>query len=560
MEEQFFLDFEIRFNLRKRNSIKATIIYAVVCFKGKQWKVNTGVKIYPKYWNNKRQNAICGNGISILDNHNNNIVNNRLKEILIANEEIKNYLCQNINSLNSNGFYSSLKRMINPHMKSKFMAKEKLSATLIMKKIVEHKNIADSSKQTYYNKIDSLRKFLRGNEIKDSLNSITLSVMESYQSHLIANNHDPNTVNQYVSTLKSILKRIGKYKEYGYDYYSSGLEDIEIYKGNLSKQTKRDKQIALTEDDIKVLYTYSLNGKEAEIRDIFICQCFLGQRISDMAKLFNGEYKIDEKSNTITFLQQKTKETAIIPLFPIAKELLDKYKDGFKYINFTSERFDNNINVLIKRIGEKAKLDEVKSYTEQKGKDVRLVNKPLYQMLHTHTARHTFITIMCRKNVSKDAVIIATGHTDTKMIDNIYLHQTKEDKTKKVVDEFSNLDSDIFKMDNSLSELEQAEYNKVANGIIQRNKNKFKVSFDKDFVQEAKEVLSYLGANPLDFQDINDIDKLHRLLYGKYESKILDLGIDYNVVKQIFNTENKTLRERYDELQVLIKQVKTKIL
>jgi len=560
MEEQFFLDFEIRFNLRERNSKKATIIYAVVCFKGKQWKINSGVKVTPKFWNMKKQIAVCGNGLSPLDNHNNNIANNRLKQILIANEEIKNYLCQNIDSLNDNGFYNSLKRIINPQMKNKIMGKEKLSATLIMKKIVEQKNIAESSKQTYYNKIDSLKKFFKEKDIKDNLSSINLSIIEYYQSYLIENNHNPNSINQYVSTLKSIFKKISKYKEYGFDYHNSGLEDIDIYKGNLSRQTKRDKQIALTEDDITVLYEYPLNGKEAEIRDIFVCQCFLGQRIGDMAKLFKNGYTVDEENNTISFLQQKKKETAIIPLFPIAKALLEKYKNGFEYINFNSERFDNNINVIIKRIAKKAKLVEIKSYTEQKGKDVRIVTKPLYEMIHTHTARHSFITIMCRNNVPKDTVIIATGHTDTKMIDDVYLHQTKEDKTKKVVEGFSNLNSTIFKIDNILSESEQQNYKNVAAKVMENRKGKFTPNTDNDLVQEAKEVLTYLGADSFDFQDINDIDELHRLLYGQYESKILDLGVDYKLVKEIYNNKDKTLRERHNELQNLIEQIKSKII
>ena len=43
-------------------------------------------------------------------------------------------------------------------------------------------------------------------------------------------------------------------------------------------------------------------------------------------------------------------------------------------------------------------------------------------MIHTHIARHTFITLMCRLGVSKEDVIIATAHTDTTMIDDVYLH------------------------------------------------------------------------------------------------------------------------------------------
>lgn len=39
---------------------------------------------------------------------------------------------------------------------------------------------------------------------------------------------------------------------------------------------------------------------------------------------------------------------------------------------------------------------------------------------------------MCRKGVPKDTVILATGHENTKMIDEVYTHLTQKDKAKKV--------------------------------------------------------------------------------------------------------------------------------
>ena len=68
------------------------------------------------------------------------------------------------------------------------------------------------------------------------------------------------------------------------------------------------------------------------------------------------------------------------------------------------------MKILLKLIGG---FDEQTTYQE-KGKTI---TEPLYELVHTYTARHTFITIMCRKGVPKDSVVIATGHENTKMID-----------------------------------------------------------------------------------------------------------------------------------------------
>ena len=56
--------------------------------------------------------------------------------------------------------------------------------------------------------------------------------------------------------------------------------------------------------------------------------------------------------------------------------------------------------------------------------------KPLYELLHSHTARHTFVTIMARKGVPKDVIKLVTAHVSSAMIDAVYLHVTKEDKMK----------------------------------------------------------------------------------------------------------------------------------
>lgn len=61
--EQIFFDFKLNFNLFDPNTKKTTSIYAVVYFKRKQYKINTGVKVYPSQWNKKRQLAIINSSI-----------------------------------------------------------------------------------------------------------------------------------------------------------------------------------------------------------------------------------------------------------------------------------------------------------------------------------------------------------------------------------------------------------------------------------------------------------------------------------------------------------------
>lgn len=81
---------------------------------------------------------------------------------------------------------------------------------------------------------------------------------------------------------------------------------------------------------------------------------------------------------------------------------------------------------------------------------------------------------------------------------------------------------------------------------------------DTTLINEAKSVLNYLGADVDEYIDIYDIDVLNRLLYGKYEGKLLDLGLNYNVIKSIYNTKDMDIKSKKNALKDLIDNFKIK--
>ena len=191
--------------------------------------------------------------------------------------------------------------------------------------------------------------------------------------------------------------------------HDSNLDSFEIIKDKSNKELASNKKVALTEEQLVQLYNFEISGtekqvrKNTEIRDLFVLQCLLGQRIGDMQKFFNGDCEKDEAENTISIVQQKTNARAIIPLLPLAKEIILKYENTeLKYYKPDKSA----LNKTLREIVEKAGLDEPITFEYDGVKQA----KPLYELVHTHTARHTFITIMCRKGIPKDTLIIATGH------------------------------------------------------------------------------------------------------------------------------------------------------
>lgn len=456
MNEQVFLEFTLNFNLRQTRLNKPTIIYALFSFRGKQYKVNIGVKVYPSQWNKRKQIATISNGQTRLDNRNNEIVNKRIRSILASFEENKNYLCEDMERINF--LFEEMKQIINPNLKQRnaMGEKEKLSATFILRQMVEKYIDGENSKNIYIGYVRSFENFLKTRNILNSVSSINGDTMEDYQQYLLSLNSKIATILNKLNGIKTLINHANKDKE-----IKAGI-DITSFtpiKDRRTKEQKKSKQIPLTEEQLLAIYGCSnLRPKEEEARDLFISQCLLGQRISDLPKIFKGEYtvtKLEGNVEVISFVVQKTGEQATVYLFPLVKEILNKYKEkGFEHINLLGEDASvvrNNeakLNRVIKNVCKKVGLDSDVIYTEQIGEEVINKKKKLYELIHTHIARHTFITLMCRSGIPKEDVIIATAHTDTTMIDDVYLHETVNDEGTRLINSLKRIkNSRLFKVE-----------------------------------------------------------------------------------------------------------------
>ena len=452
MEQQIFInEIQTSFVLRQPKSTKPTNIYLVCRIQGKQVKLATGVKVYPEHWNTKKQEAYISVRLTELDNQNNEIANKKIKALRDSVSSYKEYLCDNpdkiTNSLNilREYIYKDYK-----HINRISKMKQQISATLEMKQLIDRQSTKESTKKGNIGAIGYLETFLKASKIDNTWNNINLETLEQFKQYYINKKTNATTINAYIKRILAVCRIANKSSKIQFSFEGNNLHLLELIKDNTNKTKRKNKQVALTEEQVMSLYSYTPKGRKAtdleEIRDIFILQCLVGQRISDMPKFFNGDYKYDSKTNTITITQQKTNEMAIIPLLPLAREILNKYNNNKMIVDINTIK-DFRMNKDIKRIAEAVGLNEPIEYQEQKGTDILNITKPLHQMIHSHTARHTFVTIMCRMGIPKDVVIIATGHEDTTMIDAVYEHLNEQDKANKVHSAFNKLDGKLFKMD-----------------------------------------------------------------------------------------------------------------
>lgn len=144
-------------------------------------------------------------------------------------------------------------------------------------------------------------------------------------------------------------------------------------------------------------------------RDIFIFQCLIGCRVSDLYRL-TPESVID---GVLEYIPNKTKEerpeVVRVPLNAQARALVAKYnaEPGKPLFPFISSQ---KYNEAIKRILKAAKIDRVVTILNPTtGQEEK---RPIYEVASTHMARRTFIGNLYKKVKDPNLVGSLSGHKE----------------------------------------------------------------------------------------------------------------------------------------------------
>ena len=423
----FFNEVQAKFNLREPKSNKPTNIYLVCRIDRKQIRLSTGVKVYPEHWNVKKQEAYISCRLSELDNLNNTIVNTKIIEIKNRFLQYKRYLCDNPNEIGNS--VKILKKFIYKDTMEK--EKQNINAVHWLRNTLAlDRTIKDSTRADYVKQIKFFEAFL--NEVGKypiNFSDINLPLIKDYESYLFnkevgkGKTTKTTTVGNKVEKIICILKRAEQ----------QGM--IDIHESNLDKYKKpRSKEgdsndIFLTEEEISKIYALELSGKEEQVRDLFVLQCWIGQRFTDTQSINEGIMK--DNGNIIEIIQEKTKHKVSVPLLPIAKEILAKYENQFPI--FTNQ---TALNYLTK-IGEKAGITRLHTIVEHRGDEVTKKQVPVYKLIKTHTARRSFICNMLLRGFDAHLIMKITGHNDVESFQK-YVKLTSNDAANVILENEAN--------------------------------------------------------------------------------------------------------------------------
>lgn len=378
------------FVLKEPKSSSETIIYLVMRWDGLQMKISTKQKVNPKFWNKDRLKVK-----ETISEKNHQHINKELVEI----EKVAYKMF--------NSFTDTFKRKPNSEELKNLIEQEYFQNNPMFKK-VDKKTILDyfddyietiksttahTTVQKYKQAKENFKDFQKDKKRIYNTEMIDLKFRNEYVEYLIeTKKYAPTTVYRKMKFLRTVL----------YFIENLGIKVNPFLHNSrfLTKDIEVD-NIALSENEIDEMERLNLsNNKRLEqVRDLFLVACYTGQRFSDLNKI-NQSNIIDDEY--IAIRQQKTNEQLTLPLLKVVKTILVKY--SYKLPKISNVKF----NEYIKEV---AKLCE--TLNKQYNGDNKKVR---WQMISSHTARRTFVTLNYGKGVDLDTLKLGTGHKQTKTL------------------------------------------------------------------------------------------------------------------------------------------------
>lgn len=538
----------VNFNLRQPKSTTPTPLYMVVYYlssegKAIQAKIPTGKKILPTLWDSRKQQPIMTNkGIEL--------TNKQLREqaaltAYIANCRILVYSEKNLNfdeikekiNLKENNEMSPVTQQFKEATRT---AKATKLINEALKQYTKDRKIKETSAVQYQKLTKVFYQWLVNTNQRDSTKALTQTSFNAFVEWMKAGGDSPQKVNKVASVIRQIIKYIAGSTQ-GSKYGITPVTYTPI------KEVKEEKKCELTKEEIEAFKAIEVkNNKEQYYKDVFLLQLITGQRISDTLKLIKGDYKVQQGQpcNTIILTTIKRNTIAYITETKEVTELLEKIRSNKE--NETKNKKDKSLAHYLKVLFSRAFINRLTPSGKQ-----------LNDVISSHFARHTFVTIKLREGYTYEQVGKMIGDsplmiekvygypTDTDIIASLQLQPTNTpaaagtDTTTAVPAVAKDKDLEYY---NDLSDDDKLLYTKKLNDYnvlkddffksLERQPERKRKAAAEAKTREIVQVWGFEGANDMEYkklcffldlikQDINDLI----LTYKVYNDKVPQGGM-----------------------------------
>ena len=375
----------------------------------------TGLTIEPRYWDTVKgqtKNDSYVNGqlqraaIRIREiygrmAYNGNVEFNDLKEVLQADEKLNEILNKD--------------RAI--QVASDYIAPVDFIETFIKKAVV-----TDGTRKDYNNSLIHMKEFDKYRGKTMNWKSMGYEYYMDLVEYLKTQKRlKTSTIDKIIKNLKVFLMRAD---------LTDNLEVNQDFKKIISGKSlfgkvnkEETEHVYLTESEVKKITDADMRDERlSEIRDLFIIGCWTGLRISDLSRLERDNIK----NGLLSITTKKTRQNVVIPVTRELQSILDKYPEQLPKIPT-----DQHYNREIKKVCEKAGIDDMVMAEVKKGSLITTAPVPKHKLVTSHTARRSFATNLYRRGIPSTQLMFLTGHkTEGAFLK--YIKVSKEDNAKDV--------------------------------------------------------------------------------------------------------------------------------
>ena len=397
---------DVKFYLKRPKEKGKTAIYCLCHFgykelttngneKFKPVKIYTKLKIYPKFWDAKR---------------------NRAKETSKFPEhpEFNDSLIQISSSLNAL-FLELQKRnpVVTPELfKSEWERLTKPQPLKAKPTLIDFAeqfiiNVASTRKENtlknYRNSLKHVKEYAESRNISLSFENITLDFHLDFVEYLKnEKSFKPNTIWRIVKVVKMFMNEAAERKLHkNFDYKSK----------RFAVSPEQTDVIYLNNADLEKLYSFDLskNKKLERVRDLFLIGCYTGLRFSDFSKLTPDNIIEFEGVKMLNVRTQKTNQPVSIPLHSVVVEIINRY-DG----NIPKALSNQKFNDYLKDVAREAGITESVTIEQTKGNLTTPKTFKKCDLVTTHTGRRTFATNAYLAGIDPISIRAITGHKTEK--------------------------------------------------------------------------------------------------------------------------------------------------
>lgn len=243
------------------------------------------------------------------------------------------------------------------------------------------KKYSAGSIKTFRFTVELLRRF----DPKLKLSAVNMTTYHRFINYCQGLDYSTNYIGSQIKNWKSLCRLIG-----GNPVFESR---------EFKKMSEDSFNVYLNETELAAIFNLSLSKRQAVVRDWFILDCYTGLRVSDLVILSKKNYS----NGFITIANKKTDEKVVIPVHPMVRQIMDRRK------GFPPRVTDVEINREIKKIAEKAEINEDVLFTITKGGRRQDTYLKKWEMVSAHTSRRSFITNLLKRGAPETLVMKLTG-------------------------------------------------------------------------------------------------------------------------------------------------------